>query len=216
MSLRHSFASRRFVLVQAVTAVRLPLAAAFALVVLGLGSAPPAPYVALALLVLIEVSDGLDGWLARRLGVVSTWGEMFDPFVDSVSRLVVYWSLAAAGLTFAVLPLVMALRDVTVAYSRLLLQSRGRSVSARWSGKIKATVQGVGAMFLVLAPLGPMPEAATAVSWFVLVVTGLSAVEYVAAAVSRTPLKEKLLSIPPVGEDADFERSDDVGREVKL
>ncbi len=171
------------ILVQAVTAVRLPLAAAFALVILKPGTAPGALYAALALLVLIEVSDGLDGALARRLGVVSTWGEMFDPFADSASRLVVYWSLAAAGLTLGVLTLVMALRDVTVAYSRLLLQSRGRSVSARWSGKIKATVQGVGAMLLVLAPMGPAPGLAAAVSWIVLVVTAVSAVEYVAAAV---------------------------------
>jgi plasmid stability protein len=32
----------------------------------------------------------------------------------------------------------------------------------------------------------------------------------------RRPLKELLLAMPPVGEDADFERIPDVGRDVNL
>ncbi len=175
----------RHLLVQVLTAVRVPLAIAFALVLPGSAAEPSGYLVCLALLVLQEASDVLDGALARRLGVVSRWGQMFDPFADSVSRLIVYWALAQAGLTLAVLPLLMALRDVTVAYSRLMVAGRGGSVSARLSGKIKAWVQGLGAMILVSAPLYPwatLPTPAT-VSWIVLLVTTASAVEYVHAAV---------------------------------
>ncbi|HEX6904555.1 MAG TPA: DNA-binding protein [Thermoanaerobaculia bacterium] len=32
----------------------------------------------------------------------------------------------------------------------------------------------------------------------------------------KKPLKDLLLAIPPVGEDADFERSPDLGRDVEL
>ena len=112
---------------------------------------------------------------------------MFDPFADSVSRLIVYWALAQAGLTLAVVPLVMALRDVTVAYSRLVVADHGGSVSARLSGKIKAWIQGLGAMLLTTAPLHPswaIVPTPTTVSWIVVLVTAASAVEYVLAALA--------------------------------
>ncbi len=169
-------------LVQALTAVRVPLAIAFALLLPSAVSSPARLAGCLALLLAQELSDLLDGALARRLGVVSRWGQMFDPFADSVSRLIVYWALAQAGLALAVLPLVMALRDVTVAYSRLATADRGGSVSARLSGKLKALVQGLGAMFLTAAPLWFPGVSPVAASWIVLLVTAGSAVDYALAA----------------------------------
>lgn len=174
----------RYLLVQILTAVRVPLAITFA--VLLPSSAADASWllVCLALLLLQEVSDVLDGALARRLGVVSRWGQVFDPFADSISRLIVYWALAQAGLTLAVVPLVMAVRDVTVAYSRLVAADHGGSVSARLSGKIKAWVQGLGAIFLTATPLfaSAGDDAIRVASWIVLLVTAASAMEYVLAA----------------------------------
>ncbi|HEX3531919.1 MAG TPA: DNA-binding protein [Thermoanaerobaculia bacterium] len=35
-------------------------------------------------------------------------------------------------------------------------------------------------------------------------------------AMEKKPLKEILLAMPPVGEDADFERTPDLGRDVEL
>ena len=174
---------RRFLLVQALTGVRIPLAIVFAVAVPGAAGSMAARLGCLALLLALEASDLLDGSLARRFGVVSTWGQAFDPFVDSVSRLLVYWSLAAAGLTLGFVPLVMALRDVTVFWSRVLASTHGGSIAARRSGKVKAWVQGSGAILLLLAPLYA-PEGgrgvAAALSWVVAGVTALSAIEYVA------------------------------------
>ena len=179
-------------LVQTLTAVRVPLAIAFALTLPYAAVEPSWLFGCLVLLLLQEVSDVLDGALARRLGEVSRWGQMFDPYADSVSRLIVYWALARAGLTLAAVPLVMAVRDVTVAYSRLVAADHGGSVSARLSGKIKAWVQGLGAMLLTTAPLFHSPSSGemdppwatvpAIVSWFVLLVTAGSAVEYVLGA----------------------------------
>ncbi len=172
-------------LVQFLTAVRIPLAIAFAILLPASGEDPSLLAMCFVLLLLQEVSDALDGALARRLGVVSRWGQMFDPYADSVSRLIVYWALAQAGLALAIVPLVMALRDVTVAYSRLVAADHGGSVSARFSGKIKAWVQGLGAMLLTTAPLYPawvtVPPPST-ISWIVILVTAASAVDYVLAA----------------------------------
>ncbi len=181
--------SRSDVLIFTITLSRIPLAFLFA----GLLPAPGGPPLADAgvliacgvVLGLIEMSDLLDGLLARFLKRASEWGAILDPYADSVSRVVVFWALARADLALWVTPLVMALRDITVAYSRIVLMRRGGSVSARLSGKVKAVVQGGGGLLLLFGPAywphaGSWPMAV--LSWLVVVVTGLSAIEYVAAA----------------------------------
>jgi CDP-diacylglycerol---glycerol-3-phosphate 3-phosphatidyltransferase len=175
-------ASRNYLLVQGLTLSRIPLAIAFAAVLAGFRS--PGLGVILAcsvILAISEVTDALDGLLARRWGVVSETGAMLDPYSDSVSRLIVYWSLAWAGLALAFLPLVMAVRDVTVAYCRITWVRQGRSVSAKWSGKVKAVVQGVAAFVLLWSPLYVAATGAwivTAVSGVVIAVTVYSAIDY--------------------------------------
>ena len=71
---------------------------------------------------------------------------MFDPYCDSVARLIVFFALASAELVPLWLPAVMAIRDVSVAYVRMLCMHTGRKVAARFSGKLKAAVQGAGAI----------------------------------------------------------------------
>ena len=142
----------------------------------------------LVLLGLIEISDLLDGYSARKLGLVSEHGAMLDPYADSVSRLIVFWSLASVDYISFLVPLVMALRDVTVAYSRIILTRHNRSVAAKRSGKIKAVVQGVGAFIILL--LGPVYGILIGIwpkyllSWIIIIATAASVFEYAASAVS--------------------------------
>jgi CDP-diacylglycerol--glycerol-3-phosphate 3-phosphatidyltransferase len=186
-----------FRLVQMVTLARFPLAVAFAAILLSLKESPSelarkSPFVLIVcviVLVLMELTDLLDGILARRAGVVSEWGAMLDPYADSISRITAYWALAYRDYAIALVPLVMACRDVTVAYCRIILTRSGRTVSAKWSGKIKAQFQSVGAVLILL---GPFYWGVTgtwtihALSWIVIVVTVLSVGEYAAAAFSAS------------------------------
>jgi CDP-diacylglycerol--glycerol-3-phosphate 3-phosphatidyltransferase len=140
-----------------------------------------------ALIAGIELTDFLDGYLARKHGLVSTFGKMFDPYSDSISRLTVYWSLAVIGRCLAVVPLIMAIRDVTVTYSRILLTRQGRDVSARHTGKLKALVQGFCAFPLMLGPLMPwrpwIVPVNLVLSVAVLLITLASMVDYGLAAI---------------------------------
>lgn len=192
----------RFAIVQAITLVRIPLAVGFAAVLLPrrdllvasghasfqeflqsgrVGSIMAALALCAAILLVIELTDLFDGLAARRLEVVSEWGAMLDPYSDSIARIVVYWALACGGLALVYVPLAMAVRDITVAYCRVVLARRGKSVSARLSGKIKAIVQGIGALLLLSGPLywplvGLWPR--VVFSWLIVGITLASAVEY--------------------------------------
>ena len=112
-------------------------------------------WVALGSVGLIELTDLLDGYLARRLGMASKFGAMFDPYADAVSRFLVYWGLSQAGYCAPYVVPVIAVRDITVAYLRTWLSVRGGRINARWSGKLKAAVLGGGR---------PHPDSRTAIS----------------------------------------------------
>lgn len=171
--------------VMGLTLARIPLAAVFAAAIVPFGERSDRPlgkgvWVAAALLAVIEITDGLDGFLARRWRVPSKLGAVADPYADSVARLTVYWALAWAGYTALLLPLVMAIRDISVAYCRLVWIDAKRSPAALLSGKLKAVAQGAGAFTLLLgAELLPsvtwLPAAAT---WIVGAATCASWIDY--------------------------------------
>ncbi len=171
----------------ALTLVRIPLAIVFLamLPVAGQWRFPSTFLAGGILLGCIELSDLFDGMLARKYGLVSESGKMLDPYADSISRLIVYWALSQHGYLLAFVPMVMAVRDVTVAYCRIHLASRKQPVSARRGGKIKAATQAVAGLLAFVGPLywhfaGRWPIAA--LSWLVACVTVYSAYDYLAAA----------------------------------
>jgi len=175
-----------YILIQSVTLARIPLAIIFSIVLQTGKFAVSTLIWSTVLLLLIEATDLLDGIFARRHSLVSEYGAMLDPFADSLSRLIIYWSLSTQGLVLFLVPLCMAIRDITVAYARILLAKKNQSVSARSSGKIKATVQAVGSFLLLFGPVYwnyTGDWTINVLSGIIITVTLLSAVEYVRDAV---------------------------------
>jgi CDP-diacylglycerol--glycerol-3-phosphate 3-phosphatidyltransferase len=168
-----------------VTLSRIPLA----LVIIGLftlrESGTAEILIGIGLLLLIELSDLLDGMIARGRGLVSELGATLDPYADSIARFLTYFALAQADLALMLVPVCMAIRDITVAYSRIIVVRAGASASAKLSGKLKAGIQAVGGGVLMLGPLywqftgeGIMPV----LSYIISILTLASGVEYVVSA----------------------------------
>lgn len=178
-----------YFLLQSMTLIRIPLAVLF-LVVLQLGRNTTLNLVfCLFLLSLIEFTDIFDGKIARKFQLVSETGATLDPFSDSVARLIIYWAMAAYGLVIFFVPLIMALRDITVAYARIVMAQNNKSVSAKKSGKLKATIQAIGAYMALLGPyywehIGRWSF--YALSWIIITATFLSAIEYIKDALASS------------------------------
>ena len=97
------------------------------------------------------LTDGLDGWLARRDGTTRS-GAFLDPLADKILVLGAFFALAVRG-DFAWVPVaIVAGREVAVSIYRSLEGRRGISLPARRLGKWKATFQ-FFAVALVLCPL---------------------------------------------------------------
>lgn len=99
-----------------------------AFVVLGLFALPhPFPAAALVLTIVAIAMDGVDGWLARRLGVASDVGAVLDITGDRIVEHVFWIYFAVVGLVPLWVPLVIVSRSFLVDAARSVAMTRGRT-----------------------------------------------------------------------------------------
>ena len=100
--------------------------------------------VALVLFILASVSDFFDGWMARRLRIVSKFGTMLDPIADKVLIGVCLLALAKVtsdGWLFFVPALVIMFREFFVSGLREFMAGRSVSIPVSQLAKWKTTLQ---------------------------------------------------------------------------
>lgn len=102
------------------------------------------------LLGMLEATDALDGYVARKLGQVTDLGKILDPMADGVARTTVLLAFTLPPVSlpcWLVLPFLY--RDALTATLRIVCAWRGIVLAARASGKIKAVVQALTAFFVL-------------------------------------------------------------------
>ena len=139
---------------------------------------------ALGVFVTCAVSDGIDGWVARRFNQRSTFGAFIDPIADKLLLLtgVVTLSIIDWGTEGWRLPLwfavIVVVRDCIILGGINVLYYHRRTVHIvpHWSGKICTVTQMValGWVMLKVAPIAPTWPCVVAA-----VFTVWSTVEYV-------------------------------------
>ncbi len=102
---------------------------------------------------LIEVSDAIDGALARGMGLVTDLGKIFDPICDSLSRQTVILSFVAAGMIPFWMFLIFLYRDGLMSLLRIMSAADGTVLAAKKSGKLKAVFQALGIAAVVTVTL---------------------------------------------------------------
>jgi len=102
----------------------------------------PYPLILQVFLVLIfllgEVSDILDGAIARRQGLVTDLGKLLDPFADVISRVGYFLSLLMVGILPVYLFAVVIFREFSMLFLRMAMMKNGQVQAAKSLGKIKA------------------------------------------------------------------------------
>lgn len=103
------------------------------------------------LFLVMEVSDGLDGYVARRTGTVSDFGKLFDPFADSLARLTYFLGFVFTGIMPGWIFILILYRDLGVAFVRTLAMKKGVAMAAQLSGKIKAWIYAIAGIAGILS-----------------------------------------------------------------
>lgn len=96
--------------------------------------------------VLAVFTDFLDGHLARRWGLVSTFGRIADPFVDKIvicGGFIMLIGVSPSPLVEPWFAVVIVFREFLVSGLRSFLESRGVAFGAAFSGKLKMVFQSI-------------------------------------------------------------------------
>lgn len=104
---------------------------------------------AVTLWILLAVSDGLDGHLARKYGTTRS-GAFLDPLADKVLVLGAAWALVAAHRFWWVPVAIITVRELGIQVLRSVYGRRGLAIPARWWAKVKTVVQEVAIGFALL------------------------------------------------------------------
>jgi CDP-diacylglycerol--glycerol-3-phosphate 3-phosphatidyltransferase len=99
---------------------------------------------------LLALSDGIDGWLARKMGTTRS-GAFLDPLADKVVVLGALVALVAKGIIGWLPVALIAAREIAMSVYRSVVGRQGISIPARNSAKLKTLVQDI-AIGMCLAP----------------------------------------------------------------
>ena len=106
--------------------------------------------VMLVLFCIASFTDFLDGYLARKNNLVTTFGKFADPIADKLLVTTMFVLFAAQG-TIPVVPvLIMVARDTIVDGIRMIASSNGVVMAAGYLGKLKTVVQMLSIITILL------------------------------------------------------------------
>ncbi|MGV9194988.1 CDP-diacylglycerol--glycerol-3-phosphate 3-phosphatidyltransferase [Microbacterium sp. MC2] len=171
----------------AITIVRILCAPVFVWLLLAdAGTDGALRWWAAALFIVAIATDGIDGHLARKHGIVTDLGKLLDPIADKVLTGAAFVCLSILAELPWWITIVVLVRELGVTVDRLIVAA-DHVVAAAWMGKLKTVAQAV-ALSLALLPLwtvvGEWIHIVNAVTMTIAVVlTIASGVDYVVTAI---------------------------------
>ena len=106
--------------------------------------------VAISLFLTASLTDFLDGYLARKMNLVTDFGKLMDPLVDKILISAVFIMLSASGLIPAWVTIVIIGREFLVTGLRLLASNQGAVLMADSLGKWKTVAQIAAATYYLI------------------------------------------------------------------
>ena len=141
-------------------------------------------WLAMSIFAVAAITDWLDGWLARRLGLTSAFGAFLDPVADKLMVAAALILLVALGRADAYLAIIIIGREIAISALREWMAEvgAGKSVAVAFAGKLKTVAQMTAIIALLLyEPLIPgvsTPLLGTIALWVAVVLTLWSMVHY--------------------------------------
>src|SRR5919198_1234601 len=119
------------------------------IVVALLAETPNGDAFAAVVFALAAFTDGLDGYIARSRGSVTTFGKLMDPLADKLLIIAPLVSLVSLGRIAPWVAMVIIAREFAVTALRMLALEQGVVIPAGTLGKLKTITQ-VAAIFAVI------------------------------------------------------------------
>lgn len=142
------------------------------------------------LFILASITDGLDGYLARKRGQITTMGMLLDPLADKIMVTAALVALVAYNpqVVKVWIAVVIVAREFLISGLRSIASSEGFTIQASDLGKLKTVLQIITVVSAVLAHrwdewqfgdlVIPVNWIAIAAIYFTVLVSTISAIDY--------------------------------------
>lgn len=98
--------------------------------------------------VVASITDFVDGYIARKYEIVTDFGKILDPVADKILVAACLISLMELNRINGIIVIILLARDFAVGALRDFSSSRGKIISAGFSGKLKTVFQMIAVGFL--------------------------------------------------------------------
>ncbi|MDP4108982.1 MAG: CDP-diacylglycerol--glycerol-3-phosphate 3-phosphatidyltransferase [Bacillota bacterium] len=112
---------------------------------------PYANLIALLIFSIASLTDGIDGYIARKYNQVTNFGKFIDPLADKLLVTAAMLIFVEKGRMPAVMAVIILSREFIVTSLRVVAISQGKVIAAARSGKIKTATQ-IACIIVMLSP----------------------------------------------------------------
>lgn len=107
-------------------------------------------YLAAGIFFVADMTDIVDGYIARTRNLITNFGKLMDPVADKLLFCSAFIMMTANGMLSPILCIIFVGREIIVSGFRLVTASGGTIIAANWLGKLKSTLQVVGILWTLL------------------------------------------------------------------
>ncbi len=133
---------------------------------------------ALIVFAIASITDFLDGYIARKYNLVSSFGKIMDPLADKLLAFGALIAFIQIGIVSVWAPIIIIAREFFVTSMRVVAVSKGKVIAASWWGKIKTNVQLFAIIFALLL-YKSYPQLAGILIWVAAIFTIASWIAYI-------------------------------------
>ena len=106
-------------------------------------------FASLRIFVIAALSDTIDGFIARKYNLVSSFGKLFDPLADKILAASALIIISCWGfISWWIVALILA-RDVIMTFLRHFLTKKQIYLASNFGGKLKTTLQFIAIIFVL-------------------------------------------------------------------
>ena len=97
-----------------------------------------------------ELSDLLDGKIARKYNLVTDLGKVMDPFADTLSHLTFFVCFMSRGIMPVWAFIIIMWREFSILFMRMLMMRVGKAMPANIWGKSKTVLYAIASIFSIV------------------------------------------------------------------
>ncbi len=107
-------------------------------------------YWAAGIFFVADMTDIVDGYIARKRNQITNFGKLMDPIADKLLFCSAFIMMTYNGMLNPILCIIFVGREIIVSGFRLVTANSGTVIAANWLGKLKSTLQVIAILATLL------------------------------------------------------------------